>query len=835
MRRLALTAALALPLLLPGSRSPDSDAGWSAPARARLLPPPTEHREDRDAERRHRDERRAWIEEMHRTAPGVDWRAIERRNGLDRMERRQVAGRSGPSPWSEVGSRNLAGRMHAVALSADGDSLYAGSSLGGVWKADLAGNGWRPLQDNLYGGSHGLAVAAGPPETVTSITDGGLIHYTDDGGETWIAPPLVNVTGTKRVRSDAANPNRIWIVLTKNAIQRKLYRSDDGGRTYVLVRSMANQGSDIWLDRQVGGRLYLLQGTGFYRTDDAGATFELVGTIPVATASDVVLAGSEAGAPTFYAAVRDGTWKLYRSLDGGATWAYRHAIDDFWETLAASIGDPDVVMFGGVELWRSTDGGASFDRVNGWAEYYGDPLHKLHADLPGLDVVRTPQGQEIHYIATDGGLYRSDDRVATVTNVSLQDLGVSQYYTTHTSVNDPTLILAGAQDQGYQRSTGPPVGTLRDFEQLISGDYGHLTSSDGTHQKIYSDYPGFILVQQGELVPQLTDYLDFPAEANHSWLPFILAKPGDPDVVYLCADRIWRFKDVVPGWNISATTQDFTVAGGSYLTALLISPVDPDRKIAITNTGVVWWTDQPSFNDFVLSPDAGPSSHYFYGTALEPSPVDALLAYAGGSGYSGPGVWRTTDGGFSWSAVSDGLPATMVFDLAFEGTGSGAVYAATEAGPYRLDPATDTWTSLDEPGVPLTTYWSVEAVPGAGLVRFGTYGRGIWDYAYGAATGAVASLGPAPDGPRLDSRPNPFTSVTTLRFATARPGRATLRVYDVSGRLVREIVDGDLAAGEHRTDWDGRDAGGRRVAAGIYLARLETPEGAATRRITRLR
>jgi photosystem II stability/assembly factor-like uncharacterized protein len=846
MRRIQLLALLAiLPFAAPpatrdsGAVSAESD-GWGESFPARLLPRPTEHRLDRDAERRHKQERREWIEEIHRTAPGVDWRAIERRNGLDRMTRRNETnvGRSGgPSPWAEIGSRNLAGRMHAAALSADGDSLYGGSSLGGVWKADLSGNGWRPLHDNLYGGSHGLAVAAGPPETITSITDGGLIHYTEDGGQTWIAPALTNVSATKRVLSDASDPNRIWLVLTKNAAQRKLYRSDDRGQTYVLKRALAVFPSDIWLDRQVGGRVYLLEGPSFYASDDGGETWNLLGTIPVGAASVVVLTGSEAGAPTFYAAVRDGNWKLYRSVDGGTNWTYRFDIHDFWETLASSITDPNVVMYGGVELWRSVNGGVFFNLVNAWGDYYSDPVNKLHADLPGLDVVWTPGGQEIHYIATDGGLYRSDDRVQSVTNISLEYLRVSQYYSTHTSANDPGLILAGSQDQGYQRSFGPPMGTLRDFDQLISGDYGHITSSDGTHEKIYSDYPGFILVQQGELNPNLTDFVDFPDGAIHSWLPYILAKPGDPDVVYLCGDRIYRFRDIVPGgWNISPSTQDFTVAGGNYLTALSISPLDHDRKIAIMNNGIVWYTDQPGFNDFLLSPDTGPSSHYFYGTALEPSPDDVLLAYAGGSGYSGPGVWRTTDGGVSWTAVSDGLPLTMVYDLAFEETGSGAMYAATEAGPYRLDPATDTWASLDHPGLPLTTYWCVEAVPAVGVMRFGTYGRGIWDFGYGAAT-AVADLDLPGRGDQVElgGYPNPFMARTTLSFTTTREGPVSLRVYDAAGRLVRELENGHRAAGDHRAAWDGRDADGQRVAAGVYLARLATSDGVATRRITRLR
>ena len=76
-----------------------------------VTPPPTEHRLDRDAEERNRRERLAWFEEMHRTAPDVDWREIERANGRAEQARRNLLGRSGAGPvagsgWSEIGSSN---------------------------------------------------------------------------------------------------------------------------------------------------------------------------------------------------------------------------------------------------------------------------------------------------------------------------------------------------------------------------------------------------------------------------------------------------------------------------------------------------------------------------------------------------------------------------------------------------------------------------------------------------------------------------------------------------------------------------------------------------------
>jgi alpha-amylase len=68
--------------------------------------------------------------------------------------------------------------------------------------------------------------------------------------------------------------------------------------------------------------------------------------------------------------------------------------------------------------------------------------------------------------------------------------------------------------------------------------------------------------------------------------------------------------------------------------------------------------------------------------------------------------------------------------------------------------------------------------------------------------------------------PNPTRGGATLRFTLARAGHATLALYDVSGRRVRTLADGALAAGPHEARWDGRDTAGARVRAGLYFATL---------------
>ncbi|MBK7190740.1 MAG: hypothetical protein IPH86_19315 [bacterium] len=84
--------------------------------------------------------------------------------------------------------------------------------------------------------------------------------------------------------------------------------------------------------------------------------------------------------------------------------------------------------------------------------------------------------------------------------------------------------------------------------------------------------------------------------------------------------------------------------------------------------------------------------------------------------------------------------------------------------------------------------------------------------------------------------PNPFNPRTVIGFSLDRPGAVRLRIFDVAGRLVRTLHDGQvLPVGAHEAVWEGRDNAGQPVAAGVYHCRLETGGQAASRRLTMLK
>jgi photosystem II stability/assembly factor-like uncharacterized protein len=823
-RRL-LSPALLAALLTGCEMGEQPGEGIRSALRVRLetgaLPPPTEHFLDEEAEEENAGARRAWMESMHRAAPDVDWRVIERRNGEAQRAKRNALAKMAATTtrWTERGSENQSGNTMSAFPSPDGTHLYVGSALGGTWRSPPDGSAWQPLGDNTWGGAAWLAILPGAlstdPDVILRSTDGGLIDVSRDEGATWTPPAgLPGCDGMRRVLVTADGTHTVFLVAHANdgplgTKRWGVYRSTDAAQNFVRLLNLGTYPGDLWATRTGPTVLYCARNGKVQVSLDKGDTWSDAGTMN--PSSDAEITGSEAGAPRLWVVLQEGgSANLYRSDDAGASWSFVAALTDYWGALNASITNADLFAYGGVEMFKTTNGGTSFVKQNGWGDYYGDPAHKLHADMMGFDVY-ADGGGEAWFINTHGGTYRSTDGLATVANLSLVGLNVSQYYTTHTSTADPLHIVAGAQDQGYQWTDDPPgANGLIPFDQIISGDYGHATSGDGTHAYVYSVYPGFLLIHKGENNPQLiTD--DFPAGETYGWLPTVVADPDDPTSCFFCARHLWRYKKSPVGINNWLLTQystfDFAASGGEYLTALDFAPTQHQRAYAVTSAGRLFHSADHGLT-WTLGTGGAPDEHYFYGNALVASQLDPLVAYVGGSGYSGPAVRRTQDGGATWSALSDGLPPTLVYSLVESPDGS--LFAGTETTAYRLDPGATTWVDITSNQAPVTIWWSAEYVPSANAVRFGTYGRGIWDYsldepcayeAYGVGLGGsnvitLDSASPTTLGTThvLEVSGASASSPATLAYSTAAIAApfkgGTLLVSPATWLLLSIVTDG---------------------------------------------
>lgn len=112
-----------------------------------------------------------------------------------------------------------------------------------------------------------------------------------------------------------------------------------------------------------------------------------------------------------------------------------------------------------------------------------------------------------------------------------------------------------------------------------------------------------------------------------------------------------------------------------------------------------------------------------------------------------------------------------------------------------------------------------------------TFARRLLQWTASGVTSAPDAL-PTARIARLDARPNPFNPRTEIQLVLAAPGPVRVSVHDLAGREVAELLRADLAAGERRLAWDGRDHGGRAVAAGVYVVRVDAGGEVAGRKVT---
>jgi photosystem II stability/assembly factor-like uncharacterized protein len=704
-----------------------------------MHPPPTEVLGPDEGESELRRAWEIWNEIRHRTPPGVSWRAVEAEN-----RRRNLAlHAAGPDTtaslhWRERGSFDQTGRTEITAVGTDGETLFIGSANGGLFSGTPGSGRWVPRSDSLgIGFQSFVIVPALPPENpevwVAAATNAPLYVSTNQG-LTWsqaTGSPSIHERVVRIVR-DPGQARRLY-ALTLDRQDYKLYRSENGGLELNMISTGRDIGwADLWIDRIEGGPLYLASRRGLQVSSDGGLTFSTLAPLP-APMEEIVLAGSEAGAPTLYAAIKSpesGEWQVFLSEDGGHAWEAGSPLPRLWPTLTASISDPKLVFAGGVNAYRSTNAGRTFRPIDDWKNYYTNPDTRLHADMPGIDCTLY-QGREVVFFNTDGGTYLSEDGGRTVRNITRFGFGNGQYYSTLTTVNDSRLIAAGAQDQGYQMSQ-PGSGDILGFNQVSSGDYGNLSSSDGTHNMLYAAYTGFILLQKREgadVGEQDFEQIELPVpreQRRHPWIPAVVADPDDSGVVYYADRQIWRIERQGPDtYAARMLPHDFGADEQvqDFVTAFAISPADRNRWYAGTAYGRVWhsrdggntWTSGKVFQDSSVSD-------------LLPSPTDPDVCYLSGSGYGGHPVFRTLDGGATWSDFSNGLPPTRVAALAYDDPVRQDLYAASDAGAFKYDKPSKTWVNLLGTEAPLTIYENVEAVPQDGVMRFATYGRGIWDY-----------------------------------------------------------------------------------------------------------
>ncbi|MFC1732342.1 T9SS type A sorting domain-containing protein [candidate division KSB1 bacterium] len=704
--------------------------------------------------------REQWINEIHRAAPGVNWRKMDEQLRFQRMKRkssnlkyRQSIGIEGY--WKEVGSKNQAGRIHLAEIDTSNGVLFCASSGGNVWKGNLNGTQWESLNDQFqiqgiiflriikHNGLKRILVAS---DKFSSMG----FYYSDDEGLTWnSANGLSTITNWGYIRRAAMlNDSSYTIYLLANewdnvawATKTTLYYSTDHGVNFTLLKEFkkATHGSignfDIWTDRYGTSTLFLAQNDTLQQLD-SNQNLITISNLPVTNIGNYYLTGNTRnGIKKLYLLNKHSSQSdIYASDSSGINWNYKGTINAGpfrINSFCCSAKNPEVIYFGGVECYKSYDSGINWVKINGWGDYYASPSNKLHADICGLNSFLTQYGDEYVLISTDGGIYTSYDSLQTVNNISLLNLMVSQYYSTYTCRFNTNISHAGSQDQGYQKTITNTSSGPVDFVQVLSGDYGHIVSGD-QGISLWMVYPGFAAYYPDIINSNNSHWWNFVG-SNYHWIPPLMVDPNYPEIVYVggggSLGGAHIFKCSYSAGTVTHTEDpfDFSNGGSAKIAAMDYSPVNPNYWYLTTSEGDFYLSSNGGSSWTKTQGFTGPGSNYLYGSDILPSSQQSGKIYVAGSGYSNPPVYVSNDHGQSFSSMSNGLPNTMVFELAMHPSEE-IIFAATEVGPYLYSTNDSLWYELIDSTTPDQVYWSVDYIPSLNTARFATYGRGIWDY-----------------------------------------------------------------------------------------------------------
>ena len=708
----------------------------------------------------------AWLERMHNSHPRINWRHVEYQNKLNHLKNRKNNGYKRASDfehlandrifgmWEEKGSNNQAGRVLATLYIPETKEVYLISDGGSLWKGPIDGSEWKVVNDAFrfqYKSLHRSDVSG--KIRLHSIINK-IPHFSDDMGETWQA-----AQGTETFDNNWGTRDPLLAVNQGAFLSFKvqewspipwhqevgIYSSSDYGVSFKKIHSFGNipHPSVVLTPATKQNMIFGLQVDKVTGQQHVFYFNALSDSITIASTSDTLSFGDEQVrlfVDDFRDSIRLFTYDVnlnwYRSDDMGTSWqkiGTLPAAPWLWAgAIFISPSNPDFMLLGEVNCHKSINGGQTWVKINDWEEYYDQVASKLHADMMHFNEVQLASGDLVHLISNDGGLSISYDGLETTQNIGTKNLNVSQYYDVRTDPLLPSYVYAASQDQGFQRSSESlDVGTL-DFEQVIPGDYGHITFSHAG-KSLWTVYPdGLVRFFENPRTGNSNAFWSIESEDESVWLPPMI-NHWDPQKILIAGGNInggtgSHIIELTYGNNSISENQypfDFKKDAGGEISALEVSPVNKNKWYAATTNGLFYYSIDGGQN-WDVSVQVGPYPQYLYGTVIKASRFDENVVYFGGSGYSTFPIYRSDDGGRNFYPISEGLPPTLMVDLDFNADES-LLFAACEAGPYVYFQDEGQWYSLLGDFTPMHTWFSIEYLTSQKIARFGTLGRGIWD------------------------------------------------------------------------------------------------------------
>lgn len=656
--------------------------------------------------------------------------------------------------WKSLGPKNQGGRTRALlvdASDATGNTVFAGSVGGGLWKTtniSAVTPTWSAV-DDLMGNLAITCIVQDPSNLQTmylttgegygngdAIRGNGVFKSTN-GGTTWSQLAATNISTFNYNQRAVVTSTGVLLVATNGG---GLQRSTNGGTSFTKVLGtglgIIGANSNLCYDVEIAanGDIYATLNGSIHKSLDGGATWSVAMTLPI-SAGRIEVACAPSDANYIYALVElsSAINGILKSTNGGATWSsVTEPADadsgipaaDFSRTQAwydlSIVVDPnhrDSLFVGGVDLFRSTNGGTTWSQMTHW--YGGFGYQYMHADQH-LAYFRPGSSTEA-YFTNDGGVFRTDNANAATPTISDKGAGyvTAQFYACAMS---PTALtpyyLAGAQDNGsHQFSSLGMVNTVQ------------VTGGDGAYVHIDQDQPQY----------QFTSYVNQNyyrsadggatfASAGTTGGMFI--NPTDYDdlnnIMYCSngTNNYTRWDN--PQTGTTFTTVTATTFGGQ-VSAIKVSPNTANRVFfGMTNGRLVRADNANTATPTFTLINTGLPGAYLNCVEVETGNDNHILVTF--TNYGVNSVWESLNGGTSWTSVEGNLPDMPIRWALFNPNNSDQALLATELGVWstdNLNGVSTVWGASNS-GLANVSVDMLQVRASDKLVIAATHGRGLF-------------------------------------------------------------------------------------------------------------
>jgi hypothetical protein len=655
----------------------------------------------------------------------------------------------GPGPaggWLSLGPGNIGGRTRSLVVHPRRRRvIWAASVGGGVWRTDDGGTSWAPVDDFMAN----LAVTtlvmdptdpnviyAGTGEGFSNLDAlrGAGIFRTADGVH-WQQLPSTTGASFRTVNRLAISADGVVLLAATSA---GIFRSEDAGRVS-WAKVLPEEIADVRFHPTDSAKAIAggLANGEAYRSSDGGRTWK-VATHTQPWSGRVELTYAVANPTRVYASVDAARGQIWRSTNGGRTYTLRKGLadgvavpylgDQGWYDNAIWAGDPtdeNLILVGGVDLWRSTDGGETLRDISTW----WDSPRSAHADHHCIvaDPAYNGKSNKRVYFGNDGGIYRTNDVRKVGNNAApprfngwkelVNSYGVTQFYGGAGNA-DSGAMIGGAQDNGTLRFTAS--GGSEGWTEMFGGDGGWCAADPTDPNVFYGEYV-HLNVHRSLDGGVTADYISGQVWNGAEWTwkpipyripdarsqtalfiaPFVL-DPNAPDRLLAGGLSLWSTNDAKTP-NTGGTGPSWRAIKGSAgepISALAVARGDSDVVWVGHADGQVFTTTNGTASSPVwrkvdhTGSQPLPISRYCTGITIDAQDHDTVYVTFGG--YERTNVWTTADGGTTWSNLAQALPEAPVRALTIHPDNSAFLYAGTEVGVFASQDRGASWSPTNE-------------------------------------------------------------------------------------------------------------------------------------------